>query len=220
MHCPPPVVFHLSLAKTGSAVGERRRDASLDADSEIDAFPSVRGRPVKREIDAGAGMQARCRQVHDVDTQRGVPCGRIMHGPPAIHALMHDGGGVCLDAKRGLGRHRAHLVVETPDDAIRGGLVDEVPLHRLRWSVEHVPVLQRSTELEVLPMGPDERPRGARCVAEVQFALGKIGGVPDLFRQEPALARERLERFHQVFGYVLAVGLRDAVPKTGPRRAR
>ena len=53
-----------------------------------------------------------------MDAKRRVACRGVVHGAPAVHAPMHDGRGQRLDAERSAGRHRAHLVVEAPDDAV------------------------------------------------------------------------------------------------------
>ena len=119
---------------------------------------------------------------------------------------MHDGGGEGLDAEGCAGRHRAHLVVEAPDDAMRRRLVDEVPLHGLGRPIEHVPVSKGPAQLEVLGMGPHERPGRAGRLPDEQFALRNVGGIPDLLGQQTALAGERLERLRQLIGDVRAAG--------------
>src|SRR5258705_12543857 len=133
--------------------------------------------------------------------QRRVVRHRIAYGPPAIHTPMHRGLGQRLHAERSTGGHRAHLVVETPDDVTgRGRFFSEVPLNGLRRPVEDLTVSKRPAQLQVLGVRPHEWHRGAGRLPEEQLPLRNVGAVPDLLGKKTTVAREGLERLRQLFG--------------------
>ena len=118
--------------------------------------------------------------------QRRVARRGVVHGAPPVDAPMHDGRRERLDAERPVRRHRAHLVVEAPDDAVRRRLLDEVPLDRLRRPIEDAAVEQRPAQLEILGVRPDERHGRTGGVADEQLAIRNVGAVPHLFGKEAA----------------------------------
>ena len=106
-----------SLTASSHGLRALENTPSLEADDKkIGSFPSVRLWPVEREVHAVSDAQIKRLKVRHMDAQRRVACRGIVHGAPVIDAPMHDGRSERLDAKGSARRHRAHLVVEAPDD--------------------------------------------------------------------------------------------------------
>jgi len=74
---------------------------------------------------------------------------------------------------------------------------DAIALHRLRRGVEHAPVRQGATQLDVLGVSPHERHGRPRRLGEEELPLRDVGGVPDLLGQEAAFVGERRERIEE-----------------------
>ena len=117
-----------------------------------------------------------------------------------------------LDAQDGPSRHCADLVVESPQANL---LVDASAFRYrcdgLRRPVEDAPVSNGPTQLDVLGVRPDERPRRARALPEEQFAFGDVGRCPRSAPGEPAVARECLKRPRESVARVEASGRKFVV---------
>ena len=81
-------------------------------------------------------------EVGDVNAHCRVPRRGVVNGSPFVGAPMDVGRRERLHAECSVRRHPADLVVESPDDAIRRRLLDEVALDGLWRLIEDAPVEQ------------------------------------------------------------------------------
>ena len=103
---------------------------------------------------------------------------------------MDQGGFEHLDAEALAVIHGLALVIEPPKGEIGTDLLHLIPLDGLGRQVEDPAIRQGATQLDIFGMGPDQGHGGAGGLAEAEFLLGDVGGIPDLFRQEAAFVGE------------------------------
>jgi hypothetical protein len=91
---------------------------SFDAHEKVDLFPSLDFWPIEREANTVAAAQVPSPEIGHVYTERRVACLSVVDGAPVIDAPMHDRWRQRLDAERLVRWHRAHPVVEPPDNSV------------------------------------------------------------------------------------------------------
>src|SRR5579864_62698 len=90
------------------------------------------------------------------------------------------------------------FIVESPAPVNRLAAFLYIALYRLWSLIEDLAVFQRTHELDVLGVRPDQGTSGSRGLAEEKFALRNIGIVPDLLRLQSAPVGRAFHRLKQL----------------------
>ena len=153
----------------------------LDRYAVIRAFPTVLIGPEKCEDHLASNRQRRGGQIEDVDSNPGITRVGIMSGLPVVDTPVHAGRIEKIQAQRLVAGNRAWLVVETPAKMLSPMFFDDVALVGLRGLIEDLAIANRSAQLDVFGVRPDERTSGARGLAAEKFQRWKVGCIPNLF---------------------------------------
>src|SRR3982751_610604 len=131
--------------------------ALLYDDSRIRTLPAILIRPEECKHGLAPRRQGSCRQIEHVNPQPGVPRIGIVRGLPIVDAPANSPWRQQGDAKSFISGHAAGLVVESPAENLADVLFFQVALHGLRRLIENLAVANRTPQLDVLRMRPDQR---------------------------------------------------------------
>src|SRR5271165_1090624 len=172
----------------------------LNRDGEVTSLPLASVLPVKREGDLTAGGEHFSGQIDAMGIPAAVLRLGVLGGQPSVEGPMDQGRFHKEETQLLAKGQSARLVIEAPVKVFGGFLLYQIALRGLRRLVEDATVVQRAAQLDVLRMRPYQRARGAGTLAGEELALGNVGGVPDLFRNQAATAGGGFHDREQGFG--------------------
>src|SRR5215469_3939962 len=123
--------------------------ARSNRQGKVCAFPSLLLRPIKREYNFAARLQAARRQISEVDAKAAILGLRILRRFPAVAAPVDHGRREHLDAYVAVERDRSAFIVEAPTRISGFPLLQGVALEGLRRLVEDLSILERAHQFDV-----------------------------------------------------------------------
>src|SRR3954463_9173454 len=127
-----------------------------DLDVKIPALPASALGPKVREANGPADLERRGRQVRDEEAEPGVDGLRVSNGAPVVVRPANLRPGPRLEAQDRRRPQAAKRTLEAPRHVRRARFSPEVALPCLRRRIEYGAVLERTQELHVLGMSPNE----------------------------------------------------------------
>src|ERR1700758_1303371 len=111
-----------------------------------------------------------------------------MRGIPVVDAPVHATRHEQHNSQSFIARHGARLVVESPAEDLPDVLFLKISLHRLRRLVEDLAVANRTPQLDVLRMCPDQRQSRTGRLSSKQLESRNVSRIPDLLRKQTTAA--------------------------------